>query len=103
MENILIQYVYRRKKMVGAVTAVRVGDRVGISASLCNTKLDQFNKPRAVALATDRALLVLSGRICPVAHSLREDIYKMVARANRYFKGLEVVHSAVHSRGTLAI
>lgn len=102
MNNTLVQYVYRRNKMVGAVTAVRIGDRVGVSASLCKTRLDEFSKPRAVALATDRALLVLGGRSCPVAHSLRADIYKMVARASKYFKGMEVVQSEVMPVGKVA-
>lgn len=90
----IVQYIYTRgkgnKKKHGVWVAQNVGNnKFAIGYSLCNLKLDKFDRVRGIGLAKER--LKAKGFL-DIPESLDKEFVKFYHRAKRYFKGLTCVY-----------
>jgi hypothetical protein len=76
----LVKYVRNSKRQrIGCVVAI---SRDQIGWSLCNVKLDKFDKQYALDIAKLRAQM----NPAPIAPTVRPDFMEMLERAHRYYK-----------------
>lgn len=100
MKNLIIRYVRDRKgQSIGCVIAkfFPEANKVAVTGSLCNTKVDTFIKKEAVALAEERALaMVFNNRACRLPFSLKAYLEYMAYIAGYRFGDADVVVSTVN-------
>jgi len=96
----LIQYCRnKRRQKYGVVVAVESDGIVKIGWSLCNTRLDIFDKKEGVQLAIDRANnfhnieFPLYNDFPLYDTNLPNTIHEMKIRAARYYKQAKVIYS----------
>lgn len=84
--NSLIQYIRRKNGQPrGVVVAYKGEDNlIYVGYSLCNTRVDKFDKQIGINKAVTRAASSIISESLP--HSIRKDVENMEDRASRFFK-----------------
>lgn len=86
-KNNLVQFIRTNKgNPVGVVIAYKTDNKIYIGWSLCNTKVEKFDKQIGLYQATNRADLSENlSNLSVLPHSVRRTVGEMKERANRYF------------------
>lgn len=97
MKNVLIEFIHKNSKgtkgpIVGVIVAnVHEHEKgkktIGLGWARAHTGVDEFDKQRALTIALGRAE---KGTNDEIPHSLRGHYHKMMDRALRYYKGLDI-------------
>jgi len=84
----ITKYITKKNgKKVGMLIATAFReDSFGVGYSLCNTKLDKFDKQRAVQIAFGRAYKNANGDALEIPQSIRDEYALFYCRATKYFK-----------------
>jgi hypothetical protein len=73
---------------VGALIATEVGDKIYVGWSLCHRPIDKFDPKEAISVAKDR---ITTLKMEPIASSMIKPAERFIVRAQKYYKGKEII------------